>query len=238
MTELVQENVVQQITVGDDTHRNGTNGHIPALESGDRLTRAEFERRYKAHPDIKRAELIEGVVYVASPVRVRKHGIPHSRIIVWLGNYQAVTPGINIADNSTLRLDLDNEPQPDVAVWLDNGNAFINNDDYLEGAPELIVEIASSSAAIDLHAKLHAYRRNGVQEYLVLLPEEQTGKWYCWQDEDAVEIAPDAEGVMKSRVFPGLWLSPERFWQGDVAGLLNCVQEGLDSAEHAAFLQR
>ncbi|MCB0184989.1 MAG: Uma2 family endonuclease [Caldilineaceae bacterium] len=238
MTELIQESVVQQTKVHESTYSNGTNGHVPSLESGDRLTRAEFERRYQADPNIKRAELIEGVVYVASPVRVRRHGVPHSRIIGWLVVYQSATPSVNIADNSTLRLDLDNEPQPDVAVWLDNGNAFISDDDYLEGAPELIVEIASSSAAIDLHAKLNAYRRNGVQEYLVLLPEEQTCTWYCWQNDDAIEIVPDADGVMKSSVFPGLWFAPERFWQGDVAGLLNYLQAGLDSAEHTAFIQK
>lgn len=101
-----------------------TNGVIPPLENGDRLSRAEFERRYAAHPEIKKAELIEGIVYMASPVRVRRHGTPHSRIIIWLGNYLAATPRVEIADNATLRLDLDNEPQPDVSVWLDGGECL------------------------------------------------------------------------------------------------------------------
>lgn len=211
--------------------------HVCKLKNGDRLTRTEFERRYIVCPEIHKAELIDGVVYIAPPAGVRHYGIPQAQIVGWLSSYQAKTLQVNVANHLTLRLDLDNEPQPDVAVWLDNGNAFISDDDYLEGAPELIVEIASSSAAIDLHAKLNVYRRNGVQEYLVLLPEEQTCKWYCWQDGDTVEIMPDADGVMKSQIFPGLWLAPERFWQGDVAGLLAVLQNGVNSSEHIRFVQ-
>ena len=236
MSMLVKEPITPQSASTDQPPVNGTNGHSPALESGDRLTRAEFERRYKAHPEIKKAELIEGVVYVAAPVRVNQHGVPHSRITGWLGVYQAATPGLNIADNATLRLDLDNEPQPDVAVWLDAGGAMVTMDDYLAGAPELIVEIASSSVALDLHAKLHAYRRNGVQEYLVILPQEARMRWFCWQDGETTELQPDAEGILKSRVLPGLWLAAQPFWQGDLAGLLAVLQQGIASAEHQAFV--
>lgn len=236
MATLVKEPVTPQSAGTEQLPGNGTNGHSPSLESGDRLTRAEFERRYKAHPEIKKAELIEGVVYVASPVRVNQHGVPHSRVIIWLGFYQAATPGLNIADNATLRLDLDNETQPDVAVWLDAGGAMVTMDDYLAGAPELIVEIASSSVAIDLHAKLHAYRRNGVQEYLVILPQEARVRWFCWQDGETTELQPDAEGILKSRILPGLWLASHPFWQGDLAGLLAVLQQGIDSADHQTFV--
>ncbi|RIK37629.1 MAG: hypothetical protein DCC55_23700 [Chloroflexi bacterium] len=211
---------------------------IPPLESGDRLTRAEFERRYEAQSEIKKAELIEGVVYVASPVRVRRHGAPHSNIIGWLTVYQAATPGVNVADNSTLRLDLDNEPQPDVAVWIEGGNAFVDDDDYLQGAPELIVEVAGSSAAIDLHDKLNAYRRNGVQEYLVLLTHEQEVRWFRFEQGETRVIEADEQGVLRSQVLPGLHLDVKRFWQGDLAGLLAVLQQGLASEERAAFVQR
>jgi hypothetical protein len=80
------------------------------LESGDRLSRQEFERRYQAMPQIKKAELIEGVVYMASPVRVSRHGQPHSDIMTWLGNYRSATPGVMVCDNTTVRLDAGNEP--------------------------------------------------------------------------------------------------------------------------------
>src|SRR6516164_2779902 len=79
---------------------------IPPLESGDRLSRAEFERRYDAMPELKRAELIEGEVYVSSPVRVRRHGKPHILLGGWLATYFADTPGLEAGDNSSIRLDL------------------------------------------------------------------------------------------------------------------------------------
>jgi Uma2 family endonuclease len=131
---------------------------VPALESGDRLTRAEFERRYAATPEKFKAELIEGVVYVASPVTVF-HGTLHAALITWLGVYRAATPGISAADNTTTRLDLDNEPQPDVLLRIEiGGTSTISDDGYIEGAPELVAEIATSSATIDLGAKKNAYR--------------------------------------------------------------------------------
>lgn len=148
----------------------------PPLNSGDHLSRAEFERRYQAHPEIKKAELIEGVVYVSSPIRYEKHADPHFDIIAWLGAYRAATPGVKGGDNATLRLDLENEPQPDAMLRLEpevGGRSSVTEDDYLEGAPELIVEIAASSASYDLHDKRRVYARNGVPEYLVIQTYEQ-----------------------------------------------------------------
>lgn len=220
--------------------KNGTLS-TPPLESGDRLSRAEFERRYNAHPEIRKAELIEGVVYVASPVRVRKHGTPHSHITIWLGNYIVATPGLQIADNSTFRLDIDNEPQPDISVWIESGplaRASVDEDDYLIGAPELLIEVAASSAAVDLTSKKNSYRRNGVQEYLVLQVYEQITTWFEWQEGEYKEIQPDADGFLRSRVFPGLWFDPTKFWAGDLAGLLAVVQQGISSKEHQEFIER
>lgn len=86
------------------------------LEPGDRLSREEFERRYERMPHIKKAELIEGIVYMPSRVRARKHAAPHNQIGTWLGVYLPETPGVDCFDNSTVRLDLDNEPQPDLVL--------------------------------------------------------------------------------------------------------------------------
>lgn len=213
----------------------------PPLESGDRLTRAEFERRYWLHPEIKKAELIEGVVYVASPLRVKQHGEPHSHIITWLGVYLASTPGLRMADSSTYRLDEENELQPDVSVWIEqpiNGGAQIDADDYLIGAPELLVEVAASTASIDLGDKKRAYQRKGVQEYLVLHIYEEQVSWFTWQGGDYQEIAADADGIVRSQVFPGLWLDPAKFWAGDLGGLLATLQAGLASTEHMAFVEK
>ncbi len=212
-------------------------GRLP-LHNGDRLSRAEFERRYADHPELK-AELIEGVVYVSSPVRSTRHGKPHSQIMAWLGAYWAATPGVTVDDNTTLRIDLENELQPDACMWIEtSGRTRVDADDYLAGAPELVIEIAASSASYDLHDKLRVYRRNGVQEYLVLLALERDVRWYNWQlGEDRVIVADD-DGIMRSPLFPGLWLNPERFWHGDVAGVLAALQRGLAAEEHAAFVQQ
>src|SRR6266704_2738123 len=117
----------------------------PPLENGDRLTRDEFERRYEATPRRNKAELIEGVVHMPSPVRLRNHGGPHADMIAWLGHYRAFTVAVLVGDNSTVRLDMDNEPQPDAVMLIEpefGGQAEISEDDYLEGAPELAGEVS------------------------------------------------------------------------------------------------
>ncbi|MEB3309721.1 MAG: Uma2 family endonuclease, partial [Snowella sp.] len=134
---------------------------ISPLENGDKLTRQEFERRYHAMPNLKKAELIEGIVYMASPLRISNHGEPHAHIMTWLGFYQVFTPNLQLGDNCTVRLDADNEPQPDALLRIRNGGqSTISEDGYVEGAPELIVEIAASTVSLDLHQKLNVYRRN------------------------------------------------------------------------------
>jgi len=214
---------------------------LPPLETGDRLTRREFERRYDAMRHLKKAELIEGVVYMPSPVRVRSHGKPHGQIMSWLGVYCAATPGVDFADNTILRLDPDNEPQPDALLWLSEaagGRARISEDDYLEGAPEFIVEVAASSASYDLHDKLKVYRRNGVQEYIVWRVYDRQIDWFRLEAERYVPAPPDAEGIIQSRVFPGLRLAAAALLSGDLARVLAELQTGLASPEHAAFVER
>jgi Uma2 family endonuclease len=211
------------------------------LESGDRLTRDEFERRYAAMPFLKKAELIEGVVYVASPVRVKKHGKPHSDIVTWLGTYAAHTPGIMVCDNTTVRLDFDNEPQPDALLRIDEaygGQSRISDDDYVEGAPELIVEIAASSASYDLHDKLRVYRRNGVQEYIVWQGAERTIRWWSWQAGDYIPLTPNGRGLIESLVFPGLILNITALLKGHLAEVLAEVQRGLATVAHQDFVEQ
>lgn len=210
---------------------------VPALESGDRLTRAEFERRYAATPEKFKAELIEGVVYVASPVRVF-HGTPHAALITWLGVYWTATPGVSAADNTTTRLDLDNEPQPDALLRIQmGGTSTISDDGYIEGAPELVAEIATSSATIDLGAKKNAYRRNGVQEYLVWQTFENRFSWFRLQAEEFVLIEPDADGIIRSNTFPGLWLAVPALLEGNMIEVLNVLQLGIAEDAHQAFIQ-
>ena len=215
--------------------------HLLPLENGDRLTRREFEHRYAARSDIKKAELIEGVVYMPSPVHFAGHGEPHVAILTWLGTYCAFTPGVRVADNATVRLDLDNEPQPDALLRIEpqsGGRSRLSEDDYVEGAPELIVEIAASSATYDLHDKLRAYRRNGVQEYLVWRVYEKQLDWFVLTDDAYRPLAPDASGLLHSRIFPGLRLAVEALLAGDVARVLSELQTGVGTPEHTTFVER
>jgi Uma2 family endonuclease len=207
------------------------------LESGDRLTRDEFERRYTTMSHIKKAELIEGIVYMASPVRYVSHGKPHGQLMTWLGVYEAATPGVGMGDNATVRLDADNEPQPDALLRLESGgSSTVSEDDYIEGAPELIVEVAASSAANDLHDKKKVYRRNGVKEYIVWQVLENKLDWFVLENGEYILLMPE-NGVIKSIFFPGLWLDVMALLAGDIAQVLVILQQGLSCQEHLSFVQ-
>ena len=211
----------------------------PPLESGDRLTRLEFERRYELASHIRRAELIEGVVYVASPVRARQHGRPHAAAVGWLGAYWIRTPGVDLQVDATVRLDDDNEPQPDALLRIEpaaGGNSAIDEDDYITGAPELVVEISASSASYDLNDKLNAYRRNGIQEYIVWQQYEQRLDWFSLQNGQYVPFQPDDRGIIRSQIFPGLWLSVTALLQGDRTELMGVLQVGIQTSEHQQFV--
>ena len=211
----------------------------PPLKHGEKLTRDEFERRYEAMPHLKKAELIEGVVYMPSPVRTDIHSDPHARIMTWLGVYWTATPGVQCADNATVRLDPDNEAQPDALLRIDEGGtSFLNDEGYIEGAPELIVEIAGTSADYDLHEKLEAYLRNGVAEYIVWQTQEGRLDWFHLVNAEYVPMVPDADGLIESQVFPGLHLAVNALMGGDLATVLSELQKGLETDEHAAFVRQ
>jgi hypothetical protein len=214
-------------------------GRIPPLENGDRLTRAEFERRYEAMPNLKKAELIEGEVYMPSPARHRRHSHPHTRLVAWLATYETETPGVEAGASGSIRLDLDNEPQPDGFLIIGpeyGGQARISDDDYIEGAPELIGEVAASSVSYDLGKKLNVYRRNGVREYVVWRVLDCTVDWFVNRDGRFELMPTGADGILRSTVFPALWLDPAALVRGDKARVKEVLQEGLSSPEHAEFV--
>jgi len=214
---------------------------IPPLENGDRLICHEFERRYQQMPHVKKAELIEGIVYITSSVRFELHAEPHGNLMGWLGNYKVATPKVRLGDNPTVRLDLDNQPQPDAVLLIDasaGGQTFLGEDGYIEGAPELAVEVSASSASIDLGDKKRAYRRNGVREYLVWQVFDQRIDWFSLQNGDYVSLLPDENGVIHSQVFPGLWLQVNAMIEGDMPQVLSVLQTGLNSDEHQAFTRQ
>jgi Uma2 family endonuclease len=213
---------------------------VPPLVNGDRLTRAEFERRYEAMPHVKKAELIEGIVYMPSPVRLSQHGEPHANLVTWLNYYRSKTPHLSIGDNSTSRLDEDNEPQPDAMLLLPAwaGSTARLEDGYVCGAPDLACEVTASSVSIDLHAKKNAYRRNGVKEYLAWRVEDREVDWFALV-EGRYDLNPvDEKGRIRSHVFPGLWLDVAALLSGDLPKLFAAVDEGIASDEHRAFLNK
>lgn len=214
---------------------------VPPLEPGDRLTRAEFERRWEAMPNLKRAELIEGVVYMAAAVRNRKHGKPNRWISALLGRYEASTPGISGADNSSVRMDLDNMPQPDCTLHIEPPNSksvSISDDDYLVGAPELIVEIASSSASYDLGVKLQAYRRNGVPEYVVWRVLDGAFDWFVLHEGEYRRQSLEEDPVIRSTMFPGLWIDTLTLLGGNLASAFETLERGVATEQHEAFIRQ
>jgi Uma2 family endonuclease len=219
-----------------------TTPRVPELCAGDVLTREEFERRYAAMPDLKKAELIEGVVYMGSPVRHVQHGRPDFVLSSWVTFYCVHTPGLDSSANATVRLDLDNEPQPDLLLRIPEaagGRSRVAGDGYLEGAPELVIEVAASSASYDLHQKLRAYRRNGVFEYLVHRVDDGEVDWFVLEGGAYVRQQSDARGVLRSRVFPGLALDVEALLRDDLPALRATIDAAVAaSPEHATFLRR
>ena len=224
------------------TSRRPARPAVPPLENGDRLDRFEFERRYRAMPNVNKAELIEGVVYMPSPVAFEGHGEEHSLANGWAIYYRSKVRKVRVGDNSTSRLDIDNEPQPDLLIMLPaaaGGQAKVV-DGYVEGAPEFVLEVASSSASIDLNAKLRAYERNGVREYVVWRTRDDAVDWFDLTDAGkfARRDGPDFDGLFKSRLFPGLWLDPLALVNDDPAALLAAVDRGCATGEHAEFARR
>jgi Uma2 family endonuclease len=214
---------------------------IPPLENGDHLTREEFELRFDAMPNLKKAELLEGIVFMGSPVRVQHHGRPHLRAAAWLASYEDQTPGVIGCDNASIRLDDESMPQPDLCMYIDparGGQTRASEHDYVEGGPELIVEVSASIVSIDLHTKLRVYRRNNVREYVVWRVLDEVIDWFILRDGEYARLSPGEDGIYRSEVFPGLWLDPKALVGADLASVLGVLGRGLADPEHAAFVAR
>lgn len=210
------------------------------LENGDHLTRAEFHRRYEAMPGVK-AELIQGVVYMASPVRNKKHGKPHGKLLAWVAFYATGTPGVDFAIDSSVKLDDENEPQPDALLYVlpsHGGQLKEDDEDYLVSAPEWAGEVAASSASYDLHAKFHVYRQHGVKEYVVWRVLDREIDCFVLRGDRYERLPLSEDGLYRSEIFPGLWLDPHALIAEDLPKLQTIVQRGLATPEHQQFVER
>jgi Uma2 family endonuclease len=211
----------------------------PLLASGDRMKQPEFHRRYEAYPDERVVfELIGGTVYMASPLTY-PHGRFDNKLGVVFGLYEAATPGVEAATNVSVILSEESEPQPDLTLRLTEGaggQSHINKRNYVEGAPELVAEVAYSSRSIDLNQKRDDYVRAGVVEYIVVSIEDEEFHWF--ETAKSTRIRPGRDGVARSRVFPGLWIDVQALLNQKAARLVAIAQKGIDSPAHAAFVRR
>jgi Uma2 family endonuclease len=219
----------------DDVSTNGEK--LPPLENGDRLDQKTFHERYEAMPKGVKAELIGGIVYMASPLKPR-HGRSHARVMTWLGVYEEATPGVEALDNTTAKMGDESEPQPDGALVITRGGqTHEDEDEYLAGAPELIAEIASSTESIDLHGKRVDYERAGVREYIVVAVRQRRVFAWILRGGAYVPLPPGPDGIIRSETFPGLWLDPEALLRLDTRRLLEVLRQGLATPEHAEFVK-
>jgi hypothetical protein len=218
----------------------------PLLYSGQRLSRDEFYRRVEQWERTGRnprgIERLEGVVYMpAAAIRLNQHCEPQFLITTWLGVYKAATPGVQGIGSATSKLDDDNDPEGDALLRIHpdcGGQSRTDGKGYIVGAPELVVEITGSSSQRDLELKLEIYRRNGVQEYVVWETLAEEFYWFVLESGECARLVVDETGMLRSRVFPGLWLDSSALLAGDLARVLAKVQEGLATPEHAEFVRR
>ena len=209
---------------------------LPPLVNGQRLDQRTFHERYEAMPPETRAELVGGVVYMPSPMQ-SDHGESSRVVSGWLDRYQRFTPGVEGGDGATLKLEPEGEPQPDHHLGIPRalgGQSYVDDDNYLTGPPELVVEIARTSRAFDLGEKKAEYRRAGVREYVVIELEPNRIHWFIRRGNQFEKLPPAPDGIYRSEAFPGLWLD-RSILTGDRARRDEVLEQGLATPEHAAF---
>ena len=136
---------------------------------------------------------------MASPVGPR-HGKQTFHLSGWLFHYVLATPGVEGLDNPSVALDAGNEVQPD--LWLriesDRGGRSQNRGGIITGAPELVVEVADSSRAIDLGSKRLSYEQGHCLEYLVFTLAPLDILWHIRHEGLPTPVRPDAQGILRS----------------------------------------
>jgi Uma2 family endonuclease len=221
------------------SHRTRTPPDPKRLVEGQRLDQPTFHALYEAMPPGTRAELIDGVVFMPSPVG-DAHGRAQVPTIVWLSYYAEKTSGLELLDNATMILGWKSEPQPDalLRVLSERGGRTHIEGGYVSGAPELVAEIAKATRYVDLGPKLDEYERAGVLEYVVRAIDPDELYWFSQENGTLVQRAPGSDGLHRSIAFPGLWLDPVALLNGDTRRIRAVVDLGCATSEHAEFVAR
>lgn len=212
--------------------------NLPSLNNGDHMQQPEFHRLYEAMPEGYRAELIGGVVFEPSPVSY-EHSVNDGRLSYLLHHYAALTPGLESGGNGTVILGPEDEVQPDVMLRIKPGfggqsrNVETNEIEYIEGAPELVAEVAYSTRAIDLHLKKTRYKVAGVLEYIVLCIRPLELHWFSLQS--GSHLQADEAGIIKSKVFPGLWLDVQALLSMDYKSSMQVLNAGMQTPEYQEY---
>jgi Uma2 family endonuclease len=227
---------------------------VPLLYDGDQLTSEEFLRRYEADPYVVRAELLQGVVHINArrvvidgkervmpPISGEGHSGPQAKVIALMSVYAAQTPGLEVHGPTTVHVSTLNNPEPDALLRIlpeYGGASSLGEDDYIDGPPELLVEISNTTGARDLSIRFDAYEAEGVKEYLVWRTNKNEMHWFVLRRKKYVPLVGDTNGVLKSETFPGLWLDVPQLLANDMAAALATLQQGLASPGHAAFVAK
>jgi Uma2 family endonuclease len=209
------------------------------LVEGQHLDQPTFHALYEAMPPGTRAELIDGVVYMPSPVSL-EHGEAHVPVIVWLDYYADVTPGARVLDNATTILGWKSEPQPDglLRILPEYGGRTWNDGGFIHGAPELVVEVSKATRYVDLGPKLRDYERAGVLEYVVSAIDPDEIFWFIQENGVLVQCSIGEDGLYRSAEFPGLWLDPQALLEGNRRRLRAVLDLGCSTAQHTGFVAK
>jgi Uma2 family endonuclease len=211
-------------------------GSAPELRDGDRMTQREFHAIYGLMPKHVRAQLIAGRVYVASPMKVN-HGRSTPPMAALLTLYEARTPGVEAMEGSTVILSEEDEPEPDLMLRIlpeYGGKSRNTSDGYVEGPPELLIEVSDTTRLLDLGDKRRQYAIHGVREYLVVDLRDRRLHWFDLTADQ--ELDAPADGVYRIKIFPGLWIDSAALFDRDLPRLLATLDAGLAAPEHAAFV--
>jgi Uma2 family endonuclease len=212
---------------------------LPPLVHGQHLDQPTFHQRYEAMPEGTWAELVGGVVHMPSPVR-NEHRGHDDDVSYWYGHYKRFTKGLRSGKNSTVTLDVIGETQPDghLRIPQELGGQTRIERGFIVGAPELVIELARSSRYYDLNEKKADYERARVREYLVIELDPDRIQWFIRRADHFEDLPAGPDGIYRSEVFPGLWLDPKALYAEDLDRLIEVLEQGLATPEHADFVTR